>query len=147
MKAKTGKAGAAAPERRRFDVVDRAAAAALAAVDGTAKAQLAVLAALSDVADASPDDGVVQNLVVQFREARRAAFVRFHERTLKDDAHVLDADALAAAYDEAIAFTVGVAGDGEEAAALRRQKAVAVAAVDRGPPVPFFARFLDGQRR
>jgi len=125
---------------------DRAAAQALAEVNASARSQLRVLSLLQAVVEATPDDGVLRGLAAQFREDRRAAFVRFHERILRNERGDLDGRALEDAFDEAIAFTVGVEGDGEEAAALRKAKAEAVVAPSK-QPVPFFARFLEGQRR
>ena len=124
---------------------DREAAAALAEVDGTAVKQLRVLQALQSLVDASDDEGLLQGVIAQFHAERQAAFVDFHERRLRNDDAGLDADGFAAAWDEAIAFTVGVFGDGEEAAAMRRRKQESLAA--GRPPVPFFARFLEGQQR
>ena len=119
---------------------DRAAAAALAEVNASARSQLRVLQALQDLVDACSDDGVVRGVIAAFREERQAAFVRFHERTLNDDS--LDDDARAAAWDEAIEFTAGVGGDVD---GMRQKKAVALAAGK--PAVPFFARFLEHQKR
>jgi hypothetical protein len=124
---------------------DQAAASALSTVDETAATQLRVLATLQAVVDAAADDGLIRDLVVRFREERRAAFVRFHERTLDNGAGDLQGPSLERAYDEAIAFTIGLAGDGVEARALRERKQQALSS--SAPPRPFFARFLEQQKR
>ena len=86
----------------------------------------------------------MRDLVIRFREDRRAAFVRFHERTLDDVNGDLRGPSLDRAYDEAIAFTIGVAGDGPEAASMRKRKQESSSSA---APRPFFARFLEQQRR
>lgn len=121
---------------------DRAAAVALAEVNATAKAQLRVLRKLQELVDACPSDGVVRGAMAAFREERQAAFVRFHERTLKNEDGAKDDDALAAAWDEAIEFTAGVGGDVDD---MKKRKAQALSA--SRPAVPFFARFLEHQKR
>ena len=115
---------------------DRSAAQALSAVDETAASQLRALQALQAVVDAAADDGLIASLIQRFREERRQAFVAFHERAL-------EAAVGERAYDEAIAFTIGLVGDGPEAAALRKRKQEA----SSGPARPFFARFLEHQKR
>jgi hypothetical protein len=124
--------------------LDAAASAALSVVEKDATSQLAVLSALAALAAALPDDGVLRGLVLQSHAERQAAFVAFHERRLAALSSASTAE-IAAAFDEAIAFTVGVVGDGDAAAVLRRRKARALAG--DGPPRPFFARFLEHQRR
>lgn len=124
--------------------LDAAASAALSVVGKDATSQLAVLAALAALASALPDDGVLRGLVTQSLAERQAAFVAFHERRLSALSSASAAE-IAAAFDEAIAFTVGVVGDGDAAAVLRSRKARALAG--DGPPRPFFARFLEHQRR
>ncbi len=121
---------------------DRAAATALAEVNASARAQLRVLATLQDLVDSAPDDGVVRGVIAAFREERRAAFVRFHERTLKNEDGALDDGGLGAAWNEAIEFTAGVGGD---VGAMQQRKAQALSAAK--PAVPFFARFLEHQKR
>ncbi len=124
---------------------DRAAAHALAQVDETAATQLRALAALQSVVDGADDDGLVRALVARFREERLAAFVRSHERAVGNAHGELWGATLERAFDEAIAFTVGVVGDGPEAAVLRERKA---RALSTGRAVrPFFARFLEHQKR
>ena len=126
--------------------LDAAVSAALSVVGPDATSQLAVLSSLSALAAALPADGVVRGLVVESIAARQAAFVDFHERQLAAVASSsAAAAAIAATFDEAIAFTVGVTGDGEAAATLRARRARALAG--DGPPRPFFARFLEHQRR
>lgn len=122
--------------------LDAAVSAALSVVGKDATSQLAVLSALSALSAALPEDGVLRGLVDVTRAERQAAFVAFHERQL---AAAASTTAVAAAFDEAIAFTVGVVGDGGDAAALRARKTRALAG--DGPPRPFFARFLEHQRR
>lgn len=124
---------------------DREAAAALAEVDGTAVRQLRVLDALQALVAACDDEGLVRGVIAQFLAERQAAFVAFHERVLRNEDGALDEVRFAAAWDEAIDFTVGVFGEGEEAMAMRRRKQESLAA--GRPPVPFFARFLEGQQR
>ncbi|MDP2344927.1 MAG: hypothetical protein Q8O67_28535 [Deltaproteobacteria bacterium] len=124
---------------------DQEAAAALSSVDETATTQLRVLATLQAVVDVAAADGLVRDLVVRFREDRLAAFVRFHERTLDNGAGDLWGPSLERAWDEAIAFTIGVAGDGVEAEGLRQRKQRALSSGK--PPRPFFARFLEQQKR
>ena len=124
---------------------DREAAAALAEVDDTAVTQLRVLQTLQALVDACDDQGLVQGVTMRFLAERQAAFVAFHERVLRNEDGALDEFHFAAAWDEAIAFTVGVFGEGEEAVAMRRRKQESLAS--GRPPVPFFARFLEGQQR
>jgi hypothetical protein len=137
-----------------LDDADRHAAAALAAVDAGAASQLRVLRALQALVDAAAKDGVIHGVMSAFLADRRAAFVRFHERTLQNERGSLDDDALARAWGEALAFTIGVAGAGPEAAALRAQqgKPRASSSSSSSPssssaPLPFFARFLEHQKR
>lgn len=135
---------------------DRAASEALAVVGKDATSQLAALSALQRLAGALPADGVARGLVEGSLRERQAAFSAFHERRLAS----ADGADLTAALHEAIAFTVGVAGDGSEAAALRQRLASVgapgspsptptppTAALPDGPPRPFFARFLERQER
>jgi hypothetical protein len=124
--------------------LDAAVSAALSVVGPEASSQLAVLSALTALAAALPDDGVLRGLVERSHAERQAAFVAFHERRLAALSSASVAE-IAAAFDEAIAFTVGVVGEGDAAAALRMRKARALAG--DGPPRPFFARFLEHQRR
>ncbi len=137
---------------------DREAAEALAKVDASAASQLRVLQALQQLIELAGPDGVVGAAVARFREDRHVAFVRFHERTLASaDNGDLDDDARAYAYDEAVAYTVGVAGDGVEAAALRERRGrpgserhqvpVTTGGAAEAAAVPFFARFLEHQKR
>jgi hypothetical protein len=125
-----------------------------------ATSQLAALGALQRLAGALPPDGVARGLVEGSVRERQAAFSAFHERRLAS----ADGADLTAALHEAIAFTVGVAGDGVEAAALRRRLASvgppgspsptppsssspSSSDLPDGPPLPFFARFLERQER
>jgi hypothetical protein len=117
-----------------------------------ATSQLAALSALQRLAGALPPDGVARGLVEGSLRERQAAFSAFHERRL---ASSNGGDDLTAALHEAIAFTVGVAGDGVEAAALRHRLAAPgsptptppTATLPDGPTGPFFARFLERQER
>ena len=134
--------------------LDRAAAWALATVDHTAASQLRALAALQAVVDIADDDGLISGFFLQFRDERQQAFVRFHERILKNEDHALHGAALQSAWDEALAFTRGVAGEGVETAALAARQQVALssslsfgAQVPEAPALPFFARFLEQQKR
>lgn len=125
--------------------LDAAVSAALSVVGPEASSQLAVLSALTTLAAALPDDGVLRGLVEQCRAERQTAFVAFHERQLAALTPTTSAAAMTAVFDEALAFTIGVDGDGAAAAALRARRARALAG--DGPPRPFFARFLEHQRR
>jgi hypothetical protein len=124
--------------------LDAAASAALSVVGTDATSQLAVLRALEHLSAALPAGGLVRGLVDVSRRERQVAFVEFHERQLAAAA-ATDPTGVAAAFDEAIAFTIGVDGEGDGADALRIRKARALAG--DGPPRPFFARFLEHQRR
>jgi hypothetical protein len=129
---------------------DRAASKALAVVGKDATSQLAALSALQRLAAALPADGIARGLVERSLGERQAAFTAFHERRL---AAADGTDNLAEALHEAIAFTVGLAGDGIEAAALRHRLAAVGAPGSPSPtppdglPRPFFARFLERQER
>lgn len=121
---------------------DAAASAALSVVGPDAASQLAVLSALAALAAALPEAGVLRGQVEVSHAERQAAFVAFHERQI---AAAANARGIVAAFDAAIAFTVGVAGDGGAAEALRARRARALAG--EAPPRPFFARFLEHQKR
>jgi hypothetical protein len=126
--------------------LDAAAAAALSAVGKDATSQLAVLRALEELSAALPAEGIMRGLVDVSRHERQVAFVAFHERQLTAVTFTATPPAaIAAAFDEAIAFTVGVDGEGESTAALRARRVRVLAGDD--PPRPFFARFLEHQRR
>jgi hypothetical protein len=136
----------AASDDASIDRLDAAVSAALSVVGKDATSQLAVLSALSALSAALPEDGVLRGLVDGSHAERQAAFVAFHERQLAAaTSGTSSPDAIAATFDEAIGFTIGVDGDGDAAAALRSRKARALAG--DGPPRPFFARFLEHQRR
>jgi hypothetical protein len=151
-----GRQAAADPEGL-VGSADRAASEALAIVGKDATSQLAALSALQRLADALPADGVARGLVEGSLRERQGAFSAFHERRLTAAAGT---DDLSAALHEAIAFTVGVAGDGLEAAALRHRLASVGSPGSPSPtappssspsssdqPLPFFARFLERQER
>jgi len=136
---------AAASDDASISRLDAAASAALSVVGKDATSQLAALTALERLSAALPGDGVLRGLVDGSRHERQAAFVAFHERQLAAvTSTATDPTVIAAAFDEAIAFSVGVAGEGE-AAALRARRARALAG--EVVPRPFFARFLEHQRR
>ena len=126
--------------------LDAAASAALSVVGKDATSQLAVLRTLQDLSSALPAEGIMRGLVDGSRHERLVAFVTFHERQLAAMASTATPSAvIAAAFDEAIAFTIGVEGEGDGAAALRDRKARALAGDEL--PRPFFARFLEHPRR
>jgi len=126
----------------RVEDLDVAAARATAAVAADAPSQLAVLGALAALSAALGTNGVARGLVDDARAARHAAFSAFHERRIESAS---TREEIAAAYDEAIAFTRGAIGDGDEVRVLADNKARALATTR--PPRPFFARFLEKQDR
>jgi hypothetical protein len=146
--------------------LDGAASVALAAVGPDAASQLTALSALSALSASLPEDGLLRELVLAFAHERRAAFVAFHEASLRratsESSSSSPSDTTASAFAEALAFTIGLEGDGEAAAALRalrdhgqappRGSAVSDASssspsVSAALPRPFFARFLAHQER
>ena len=121
--------------------LDRRANEALAAVDTSAASQLAVLEVLSQLEAAVDDDGILRGLIAHFRAERQAAFVRHHERNLA--AATADDDTL----EEARRFTIGIGGRPEDVVLPSAPSSAPGPAPAATPPMPFFARFLERQRR
>jgi hypothetical protein len=147
---------------KSIGALDRAAADALAAVDESVASQLRALAALSALAAAAQAaqkkrTSVVAAEVLRLLDERRDAFRRFHLDRVERAVDLVrlrgesERPAALAVVDDAIAFVSAAGGDasGEASGELRglRVRKSSLAAGGAGKAVPFFARFLEHQKR
>jgi hypothetical protein len=121
-------------------------------VTDDAASQLGVLRALDDLVDTLPADGVLAELVKRERATRAGAF-RARQLALVDEAIARRDrqgprahEGVVKALERALTVLEGTEGETGQVRTLRLQLDDARRGFD-GRPRPFFARFLDSQRR